>query len=46
MKNGFKMDEAFQLDDEFRMGFCIAIGEIEGGVFNWDAMAFEEPKNS
>jgi len=42
-KYGFSFAEAIELPDEFRIGLCIAVGEIEGGTFDWGAMKFKEP---
>lgn len=42
MKNGVPFDLAFQLDEETRAGFCIALGELEGAKFNWTRMEFEK----
>jgi hypothetical protein len=35
---------AFSLDDTTRGAFSIAFSEMEGSKFDWDTMAFEEPK--
>lgn len=44
MKNGFSESRAFELDDATRQGWCIIFGELEGGKFNWNSMAWDEPK--
>ena len=37
-------DLAFSMDNSWRQGLCIIAGELEGGEFDWNAMAFKEPK--
>jgi hypothetical protein len=32
------------LPDEYRLGFSIALGEMEGGEFDWGRWAFKEPE--
>ena len=44
VKCGIPFDVAFDLDYEMRQALSIIAGELEGGKFNWDLMAFEEPK--
>jgi hypothetical protein len=44
VKNGVPFDLAFSLDHHHRVAFCIIMGELDGGTFNWTQMAFEEPK--
>lgn len=43
-KNGHNFWEALEYPEEFRIGLCIILGELEGGEFDWGAMAFKEPK--
>lgn len=42
--HGVPFDVAFSLDDQTRAAFCIIISEQNGATFNWNRMAFEEPK--
>ena len=43
IRNGWPPDVAFRLDDTTRRGFCVALGEMDGGTFNWRSMEFEVP---
>lgn len=42
MKNGFSEETAFGMDDATRAGFCIIVGELNGGEFDFNAMAFKD----
>lgn len=42
--HGVPFDVAFQLDDLTRTAFCIIVSEHQGATFNWNRMAFEDPK--
>lgn len=43
VKSGVPFDVAFALDDDTRCGWLIALGEIEGGKFDWSSMRWKEP---
>jgi DNA-directed RNA polymerase subunit K/omega len=42
VKNGVPFDVAFSLPDEERKAWSIALGEIDGGKFNFDMGRWEE----
>jgi hypothetical protein len=44
VKNGVPFDVAFSLEDEHAMAYGIIFGQIEGGVWSWNAMAWERQK--
>jgi hypothetical protein len=45
IKNGFKAEEAFALDDEFRIAFWIMLEEQSGrGHYNFESGLFEVRK--
>jgi hypothetical protein len=44
VKNNVPFDVAFALDDVTRAAFSIKFSEFEGHKFNFENMAFEEPK--
>jgi hypothetical protein len=31
------------MDDTMRRGFCIAVGIVEGGQFDWSAQCWKKP---
>jgi hypothetical protein len=41
-KVGIPFDTALRLPDEFRLGFCIIAGELEGNQFDWTMMRFKQ----
>lgn len=41
-RSGVPFDVAFSLDDDTRAGWLIALGEVEGGVFDWGAMRWKD----
>jgi len=43
-KNGHDFWQALEYPEEMRVGLCIILGELEGGEFDWGAMAFKEQK--
>ena len=36
-------DIAFALDETERLAFVVAIGTLEGRVFDWSALSWKEP---
>lgn len=36
-------DVAFSLPDDEALGHYVALGEIDGGTFDWNAMQWERP---
>ena len=44
VKNGVPFDVAFALDEITRTGWCIIFSEMEGAVFNFQTMRYEEQK--
>jgi len=42
-KHGVPRDVVMELDAVERRGFCIAIGIIDGGKFDWNALRWEKP---
>ena len=44
VKNNIPIDVAFRLDDVTRTAFSIVFSEMEGAVFDWDAMRFRDDK--
>jgi hypothetical protein len=41
--NGVPFDVAFSLDAETRLAWVIAVGELQGRVWDWSAMRWQEP---
>ena len=41
MKEGVPFDVAFSLDADYRTGFSIILGELEGGSFDWSRGEWE-----
>jgi hypothetical protein len=44
VKNGVPYDKAFNLDDIDLMAHWIVMGELEGGVWDWQNGRWELPK--
>jgi hypothetical protein len=44
IKNNVPFDVAFSLDPEEVLAWSIIFGEMEGGVWNWAKMGWEERK--
>jgi len=42
VRNGIPFDVAFSIDDVTRAAWCIVFSEMEGNVFDWNAMRFKE----
>ena len=44
MKNGVPFDVAMSLPELERAAFAISFGEIDGGVFNFETMRWDDQK--
>jgi hypothetical protein len=44
VKNGVPWDVAHSLEAEPRLAYVIYFGQLEGGVWDWDAMDWEPQK--
>ena len=44
VKNGTPWDVAFGVDEKLRMAMSISFSQMEGRVYNWNSMRFEEMK--
>jgi hypothetical protein len=42
IKNGIPFDVAFAMDDAERLAACVAFGELNGGVWSWDSMRWQD----
>lgn len=42
---GVPFDVAFSLDEYERIGLIVICGEIKGGVFDWDRVAWRDEKS-
>ena len=40
---GVPWDVAANLSPTEMLGYIVAVGEIDGGLFNWDALKWEKP---
>lgn len=43
-KAGVPWDVAIKLSRSKLLGFCVAVGELEGRKFRWSSMEWEAPK--
>jgi hypothetical protein len=43
--HGVPWSVAWQLEEYEIIAMIVAIGEAEGGVFNWDSMKWERPES-
>lgn len=46
MKHGVPFDVAHSFDDVELLAYCVGLGEIEGGTFDWDRMRWVEKDTS
>ena len=44
LKGGFRLDEIERLSPEEELAFCIAFGELEGGIWDWDSGGWRQPQ--
>ncbi len=40
VSNGIPFDVAMSLEPHEALGFCVIFGELNGGEFDWEAMAW------
>jgi len=43
-RNGVPFDVAFSLSPEERLAWVVAVGSLDGRVFDFDMMKWEEPR--
>ncbi len=41
---GVPWDVAIRLTPAELLGYCVAVGQLEGGKFNWQSMQWEQPR--
>jgi len=44
VQHGVPFDVAFSLDEDMRLAFCVIIGELNGGHFNWTTRTWDPPR--
>jgi hypothetical protein len=44
LKNGVPYEVAIQLDEDELIAYCVVFGQMEGQIWNWSLMQFEERK--
>lgn len=43
VKHGVPFDVAFSLPDDERLAFVVVLGTLNGGLFNWETLRWQEP---
>lgn len=46
VRSGVPFDVAFSLPDDERLAFVIVLGSLDGNHFDWDAMTWQDDRNS
>lgn len=44
VKSGVPWDVAMSIDEVEAFAYCIILGEMEGGKYDWDSMKWQEKK--